>query len=64
MHTSNQVSMWKLNMTLIIWYAQTCKYDISSLICIQQRVIAESLKVTCTTFIFLFSFPTKCALPF
>ena len=31
---SNQVSMWKLNMTLLIWYMQTCKYDISSLICI------------------------------
>ena len=61
---SNQVSMWKLNMTFLIWYVQTCKYDISSLIVIQQRVIAESLKVMCTTFLFHFSFPAKCALPF
>ena len=64
MHISNQVSMWKLNLTFLIWYVQTCKYDISSLICIQQHVIAKSLKVMCTTFLFLFSFPTICALPF
>ena len=54
MHMSNQVSMWKLNMKILIWYVQKCKYDISSLICIQQHVILESLKVMCTTFLFPF----------
>ena len=29
---SNQVCTWKLNMKILIWYVQTCKYDISSLI--------------------------------
>ena len=61
---SNKVNMWKLNMKILIWCVQTCKYDISSLICIQQRVIANSSKVMCTAFLFLFSFPAKCALPF
>ena len=52
MHKSNQVSMFKLNVTFLIWYVQTCKYDISSLIYIQQHMIAESLKVMCTTFFY------------